>query len=154
MIRGPVPFRKADVRTYAGGVERHSRWALGSIAAGIGAMVVLVAAASGLFSSPSADPGRVPLPTTNLVLGMECNAAERVGELAVDDGSSLTGNGTRILWPMGYVGRVRGDVVEVLDPAGAVVARTGDVISVGGGGSDDGFRMCPASATVIRPGRP
>ena len=117
-------------------------------------MVVLVAVASGLLSGPSPDPGRVPLPTTNLVLGMECNAAELEGELALDDGSSLTVSGTRILWPMGYVGRVRGDVIEVRDAAGIVVARTGDVISVGGGGSNDGFRMCPASATVIRPGRP
>ena len=129
--------------------------AVGSTVAGIGAMVVLVAVASGLiFGSPSPDPDHVPLPTTDLVLGMECNAAELQGELAVDDGSSLTVHGKRILWPMGYVGRVRGDVIEVLDPAGLVVARTGDVISVGGGGSHDGFRMCPASATVIRPGRP
>lgn len=118
-------------------------------------MVVLVAVASGLISGPpSFDPDHVPLPTTDLVPGMACNAAELVGELSVDDGSSLTVHGKRILWPMGYVGRIRGDVIEILDSAGVMVARTGDVISVGGGGSNDGFRMCPASATVIRPGRP
>ena len=118
-------------------------------------MVVLVAVVSGLISRPpSPDPGRVPLPTTDLVLGMECNGAELVGELAVDEGSRLTVHGRRILWPMGYVGRVRGDRIEVLDDSGDVVARTGDVIALGGGGSNDGFRMCPESATVIQPGQP
>ena len=147
---------------YAPSVARDSRWALASVAAGITVMVVLLAAASGLVSWPvaSQDPSVIPLPTSELVSGMACNGALREGELVIhpDWGVALGGDDYPIFWPLGYVGRARNERIEILDPAGDVVARTGDVISVGGGGSAvdgvEGFAMCPEGPTVIRAGQP
>ncbi len=63
-----------------------------------------------------------------------------------------------VFWPREYVGRARGNDVEVLNPAGQVVARTGDWISAGGGESTidglSGFMMCPDGPTVIQGGAP
>ena len=56
--------------------------------------------------------------------------------------------------PLEHCGWNRPDRIEVLDDSGDVVARTEDVIALGGGGSNDGFRMRPESATAIQPGQP
>ena len=118
-------------------------------------MGVLLAIGFGLIAGPtSRDSSVVPLPTSELVPGMACNGALLEGQLTVDGASTLVVQGKPILWPLGYVGRARGDVIEILNPAGEVVARTGDVIQVGGGGTVDGFKMCPHGPTVIQAGRP
>ena len=137
-------------------MARDCRWALGSMAVGIAVMVVLLVVASGLVSwpAPSRDPNVVPLPTSEMVPGMACNGALLEGELVVHPDWGVVVQGETIVWPLGYVGRPRGDVIEILNPAGEVVARTGDVIQAGGGGSVDGFKMCPEGPTVIQAGQP
>ena len=149
-------------RPYALRVARDSLWALAVVAAGIAAMAILLAVAFGLGSQPatSQDPGVVPLPTSELGPGMMCNAALLEGELVVhpDWGVAVRGYEYPIFWPLGYVGRSRGDLIEVLNPAGDVVARIGDVISAGGGGNTidgvEGFKMCPHGPSVIQAGQP
>jgi hypothetical protein len=143
-------------------VARDSRWALAIVAAGIAAMAILLAVASGLISRPatSQDPTVIPLPTSELVPGMACNQALLEGELVIHShwGVAVRGHDYPIFWPKGYVGRARGDLVEILNPAGDVVARTGDVISAGGGGNTidgvEGFKMCPNGPTVMQAGQP
>ena len=125
-------------------------------------MAILLAVAFGLVSPPasSQDPNVIPLPTSELAPGMSCNAALLEGELVIhpDWGVAVRGHNSPIFWPLGYVGRARGDLVEILNPAGDVVARTGDVISAGGGGNTidgvEGFKMCPNGPTVMQAGQP
>jgi len=48
-----------------------------------------------------------------------------------------------VLWPAGWTGRSSGSEVEVLDPRGTVVARTGTSFSPSGGLDADGnWEMC------------
>ncbi len=118
-------------------------------------MGVLLAITFGLVSGPtSRDPSVIPLPTSELVPGMACNGALLEGQLAVQGASTIVVRGEPILWPLGYVGRARGGVIEILNAAGEVVARTGDLIQAGGGGSVDGFKMCPHGPKVIKAGQP
>lgn len=148
--------RPAKCRLYALSVARDSRWAFASMAAGITVMIALLAVASGLVSwpAPSRDPSVIPLPTSELVPGMACNGALLEGELVIHPHRRVVVQGEPIVWPLGYVGRARGEVIEILNPAGEVVARTGDMIEAGGGGSLRGFKMCPHGPTVVQAGQP
>lgn len=74
-----------------------------------------------------------------------CPAALLEGELLADDAGGLMvrhaeGFVMSVVWPDGYV--VRGG--ELLDPTGKVVAREGDVVSLGGGMNvaDTAFVVC------------
>jgi hypothetical protein len=70
------------------------------------------------------------------------------GEL-VSDPTAVTvfinqyGQRWSVLWPAGWTGRSSGSEVEVLDPRGAVVARTGTSFYPSGGLDADGnWEMC------------
>ncbi len=87
----------------------------------------------------ASHPGSTPV---------ECPAASLEGELLRDDASGFLvrhaeGFVTPIVWPDGYSVR-NGEVRELLDPTGAVVAREGDSVSLGGGmiGNDEAFGVC------------
>lgn len=96
----------------------------------VSALLLLVVGCVGPLASPSAEA---------------CPAALLEGELLADDAGGLMvrhaeGFVMSVVWPDGYV--VRGG--ELLDPAGAVAAREGDVVSLGGGmnAADTAFVVC------------
>jgi hypothetical protein len=66
-----------------------------------------------------------------------CPAARIDGVLLVDGGAgtAIVSGGERygVVWPYGFSGHRSGDVVEVLDGSGRVVARTGETVALGGG---------------------
>jgi hypothetical protein len=89
--------------------------------------------------NPSVGPG-----TTAQV----CPAALLEGVLLADDADGFLvrheeGFITPVLWPDGYTVR-DGDVRELLDADGRVVAREGDFVSAGGGmtGNNEAFQVC------------
>lgn len=94
------------------------------------ALLLGVVGCVGPFATPSPDA---------------CPAALLEGELLADDAGGLMvrhaeGFVMSVVWPDGYA--VRGG--ELLDPAGVVVAREGDVVSLGGGmnAADTAFVVC------------
>jgi hypothetical protein len=77
-----------------------------------------------------------------------CPGALLEGDLLADDGDGFLvrheeGFITPVVWPEGYTVR-DGDVRELLDAGGRVVAREGDFVSAGGGmtGNNEAFRVC------------
>ena len=54
----------------------------------------------------------------------------------------LKEDGAVIIWPPGFTPCVSGEVIEVLNAEGQVVARTGDQVSFGGGGIDKDTGDC------------
>ena len=91
-----------------------------------------------------------PLPFEPTATPEACSAALLEGVLLRDDAAGFLvrhaeGFVTPIVWPDGYSVRDE-DVLELLDPAGAVVAREGDSVSAGGGmiGNDEAFAVCGA----------
>ena len=72
-----------------------------------------------------------------------CPASLINGELVVDSaaGTAILSDGERfrVRWPPGYVGRLLGDQIEVLDANGIVVAVTGRRMELGGGASAPGI---------------
>jgi hypothetical protein len=142
---------------------RDSRWVIAGVVAGVAVMVGLLGIALGLVASPTSSQARnlIDLATSELVPGMECHGALLEGDL-VTHPTWLVAVGRAepqlIFWPRGYAGRARGEQIEIVNGAGDVVARTGDRISAGGGGSTidgvTGFVMCPDGPTVIEPAEP
>ena len=116
------------------------------------ALVVAVEVA-GCGSPPaSGAPGTVVLLTGRQGdIGCLLNVVE--GELVADDtaGSAIIDGGVRtpIRWPYGFAGRRSGAEVEILDPTGNVVARTGTRIRLGGGAPVPGVWLaCPDPQTL------
>lgn len=65
------------------------------------------------------------------------------GVLTLQDGClRLKEDGPVIIWPPGFTPRARGEVIEVLNAEGQVVARTGAQVSFGGGGIDKDTGDC------------
>jgi hypothetical protein len=71
-----------------------------------------------------------------------CPASLISGELVADTvaGTAIVSDDDRfpVRWPPGYVGRVLGKEIEVLDKNGVVVAVTGTRVELGGGMSESG----------------
>lgn len=139
-------------------MKRDARLSLATIVGGtliVGLLVALVFAF--VTRSPLAgSPDLVPIPTSEAVPPWApCHGALLEGVLVPDEDWGLAVLAaenvevTRVLWPHGYVGRsVAGNGVELLNSAGDVVAVTGDTISLGGGGLDEGFRVCPHAGHI------
>ena len=54
----------------------------------------------------------------------------------------------RLRWPPGFTGRLGADI-EVIDPTGRVVARSGDVVTdAGGGGGSDEVDICQIGGRI------
>jgi hypothetical protein len=88
-----------------------------------------------------------------------CDLALVEGRLVADARSGLalaadeTGASIEIIWPFGYSARRDPVELALIDERGAVVAREGDRINVGGGsGADDAFVACAGSVRVLQPG--
>jgi hypothetical protein len=78
-----------------------------------------------------------------------CLDAEAQGSLARDPDSGFVlvyGDGRRVvpIWPNGFVAREGASGLELLDVAGHVVARDGDIVRLHGGGNDSTFSTCEA----------
>ena len=77
-----------------------------------------------------------------------CPAALLVGELAEDAGALVVigaegGPSERIIWPFGYGVRDDGGELVLTDLFGAVKAREGDTVRLGGGETESGtFKVC------------
>jgi hypothetical protein len=89
-----------------------------------------------------------PAPSDPAGTPAECPGALLEGELIRDDASGFLvrhaeGFVTPIVWPAGYTVR-DADARELLDPSGAVVAREGDEVALGGGFTegDTAFIVC------------
>jgi hypothetical protein len=65
--------------------------------------------------------------------------------LETPDGPTL-----KVLWPHGYSARVDDTGLALIDGSGSVVAREGDLVQVGGGGSDaEGTWIGCGGVTVV-----
>jgi hypothetical protein len=148
---------------------RHIRVAGLAAALGI-AMIPLMAACSLLFptnpfSSPVPGPRDgelVAVPTAPPLVPDEngaviCLGALLSGVLVSHPEWGITvgggaGEPPPVFWPNGFVGRIVGDRIELLDRERRVVARTGDRIEAGGGGTTIdgvvGFGVCPGTIEV------
>lgn len=77
-----------------------------------------------------------------------CPTALLVGELAEESGTLVVvgadgGPSERIIWPFGYGVRKDGGELVLIDLSGAVKAREGDVVRLGGGETESGtFKVC------------
>lgn len=77
-----------------------------------------------------------------------CPAALLVGELAEESGTLVVagaegGPSERIIWPFGYSVRNDAGQLVLTDLLGAVKAREGDTVRLGGGESESGtFKVC------------
>ena len=90
-------------------------------------------------------PARVDVCDLALISGRLVTSAQ--SGLAVVDS---TGHVTEVLWPFGYTARRGVSGVELVDEMGAVVAREGDLVEMGGGlGANDVWSACPGSVTVV-----
>jgi len=108
--------------------------------------LVLALLLGACVGGPFADA--TPLPPDPAGTSEECPAALLEGELLRDDDSDFLvrhaeGFVTPIVWPEGYSIR-DGETRELIDPAGAVVAREGDLVALGGGFTvdDTAFLVC------------
>lgn len=90
-------------------------------------------------TSPTPTAALVPLLTAGGP-PFSCPASLIEGELVADPsaGTAIVSQGERfrVRWPPGYVGRVAGREIEVLDANGIVVAVTGRPMKLGGGASE------------------
>jgi hypothetical protein len=80
------------------------------------------------------------------IVGCPANVVE--GDLVADPAAgtaiSTTDSRRPIKWPYGYSGGMNGTVVEISDPAGQVVARTGTKVRLDGGEAEKGtWVACP-----------
>jgi hypothetical protein len=77
-----------------------------------------------------------------------CPVALLVGELAEESGTLVVvgadgGPSERIIWPFGYGVRDEGGQLVLTDLVGAVKAREGDMVRLGGGETEPGtFKVC------------
>ncbi len=78
------------------------------------------------------------------------------GMLTLQDGCLRLGeeeDGPVILWPRGYAPRAVGADIEVLDDKGRVVARTGTMLSIGGGAIGKDLDRCHGPIWDMNPPR-
>jgi hypothetical protein len=108
----------------------------------LAAMALLVAGcAVQLRTAPA------PVEVCNLALISVPHVTSAQSGLALVDS---TGHVTEVLWPFGYTARRGVSGVELVDEKGAVVAREGDFVEMGGGlGANDVWGACPGSVTVV-----
>ena len=77
-----------------------------------------------------------------------CPTALLVGELTAESGTLVVaaadgGAPERVIWPLGYGVREDGDRLVLTDLLGAVKAREGDAVRLGGGETESGtFKVC------------
>ena len=108
--------------------------------------------AAGLISVPTQSPwpGGVPQSCMTALLTGVLVADERWG-LAIDVGEAEV---QKVSWPFGFAARADGDGLVLVDTThgGAIVAREGDRVQIGGGdtGRDNGWIAC-GGPTVIAP---
>jgi len=110
--------------------------------------LLLGACAGGLFEDAT------PLPPNPSGTAEACPGALLEGELLRDDDEGFLarhaeGFVTPIVWPDGYTVH-DGETRELIDPSGAIVAREGDRVALGGGftPNDTAFIVCgPFSVT-------
>lgn len=84
-----------------------------------------------------------------------CMDALAQGTLVPDPRTGLalaTSDGQRmpVMWPFGYSARLVDAQIELLDGSGALVAREGDTVQMGGGSGQNGlFFACAEGITVV-----
>ena len=129
-------------------MARHRAWAVA---------VLLTVAACSPFVSEADSTASPDAETVVLLTGdlepVGCPAAVIEGELIPDAsaGSAIMVGDIvmRVRWPSGYFGRKAAGGVEILDPGGRVVARTGTRVRLGGGEIESGIWLaCPDPVTL------
>jgi hypothetical protein len=117
------------------------------LACSTGVAAVTLVACTGTSQIAPEPPSRTPskplvaltLPTSDWQPGTPAMTAAWTGDLVQDaDGCVVLRNGptvTRLVWPKGYSGRKTTTSIEIVDQHGVVVARTGQRVSIGGGGT-------------------
>jgi hypothetical protein len=89
-------------------------------------------------STSATSDGAMPYSTWQPTPHASYKAAGISGTLALDSNGCVRlcgadGSLIVLLWPVGYVSRTVGAVVEVVSPRGTTVAKIGDAFSAGGG---------------------
>lgn len=126
---------------------------------GIAAVLTVVVVGAILFSQQSGPVGQRRSDSLNLLTQSQrytvCDLARAEGTLVVDPRSGLglesPGSSSRpISWPYGFSARMDQGRWALIDDHGAVVARTGDALTMAGGvGSDDIFGACSVGMSVL-----
>lgn len=118
-------------RTRVSAISGTRRTVVGVAGAVLMGLTALTVSACGPAAAPAGTPTPIPTSDWNGGPGM---AALLEGSLTRDVSGCLVVGGVVVLWPQGYTAVTRADgVVEVRNVAGAVVARTGAPLHVGGG---------------------
>lgn len=112
-------------------------------------LLLFLALVAGCAGSPPGSSSATASPEA-------CPQALLEGDLLADDASGLvvlpeTGFVIEVVWPDGYVVRDASER-EVLDPAGEVVAREGDHVSLGGGMNATGTAFVVCGPISVVPG--
>lgn len=119
----------------------------------VGLTAVMVAACAS-EPAPSSTPQSITL-LTQPAPAQGCDDALAQGTLVPDPRSGLalaSGNGERtpVMWPFGYSARLVDGVIELVDSSGALVAREGDMVQMGGGfGASGLFYSCSDGLVVV-----
>ena len=109
---------------------------------------VLALGLSGCAGVPWATPEVVVLAKRTDMFTPNCHTFATTGTLVPDGeaGTAIVEDGTTrtlpVRWPEGFSGRRVGTVIEVLDDAGNVIAKTGERYEFVGGYGEDGWRGC------------
>lgn len=117
-------------------------------------MVALLAGCSSVAptSGPTGTPSTTLVALKTQAPGLVCMEAITAGVLVADPTSSValrssSGVPTQMIWPAGWSDRLDAGAIAVVDDHGALVARVGDTVSMGGGGPDP-WAVCPPVTIV------
>lgn len=117
---------------------------------GLGAAALLAAACS-------AAPSDGPVALRTAQVGPVCQAARLSGILVADPTHGLAfrrdGTVNGVVWPDGYRASRDSGVVVLIDPAGQIVAREGDLVVAGGAEGADGLSHPCVDIHVETPAR-
>jgi hypothetical protein len=116
-------------------------------------VLTIVMGACALSPPTIAVPTQQPVPANGTP--PPCAAAITEGDLVAHEewGIALndhdTGGIRRVIWPHGFSARQDGDGLALLDASGAVVARVGDHVRIGGGESGAESWIACGNITVV-----
>jgi hypothetical protein len=129
-----------------------TRWTAQVLLSVVAALVIAAcAAASPAIAVPTLEPEPAGTPQA-------CPAALIEGILRADEEWGIVleatdGAKVKVLWPHGYSARVDDGGLALIDEDGSIVAHAGDLVQVGGGGTDaEGTWVGCGGVTVIDAG--
>lgn len=119
--------------------RRRNRALVASVVVAVAIAAISVVGVTTFGDHKAAEPRSYPLPTNGYAAGPGGDAARTTGRLIIrmtPQGACAWIGGLQYayLWPKGY--RATLHPAQLLDPAGKVIAKGGDMIHAGGGGDE------------------